>query len=663
MTLRRAFRIRSCLLRLAAAGALAALALGLAAGATLARDPLKIAADSPLDQRVLTRPGAILRDGPDANAVKKPPVFSTYYVFAREDRGGTEWLEIGADRDGAETGWMRAADTVAWKQTIVLAFTNPADRIPVLFFEDRPALEGFVTDESMSTRAELLAETARGGGSTAGSGVIAAEPAEHISITEQFYLLPILEAADIRVNRLRRTILKVASINQEAAPPATGQAEPFRVGIVFVIDTSTSMGPYIARTREAIRGILGSVASGAEDARISFGIVGFRSSLAETPGLEYTVREFHPLQRDFDEAAFLRALDDVQATTVSSHAFDEDGLSGLVAAAEMPGWADFDGRYIIYISDAGMLVGADQGSSAATTPQLFSSRAWGDRGIATFALFLKTKPGRAYHEDALAQLGAVTRSAPGAPPLVFPIEDGSVAAFGTQVDQLTRSLVEQVRQSEAARPPAPGVCQANPQDISCAASDIGHAMRLAWLGRQQQTQAPDTYEAWAADFALDDPSRRAMNARVLVTRNQLNDLYVTLQAIDEAFRASDTTDPAQFFSVLKTTLAHMLRDPTRLPALDPSARTNVAQISEFDDLGDLLGAYFAGLPYDSDLGGMDEARWIGSGDSGRREFMEGVRAKLSMYELYYADAGNWVALNPDAGEGEKVYPVPLEMMP
>ena len=45
--------------------------------------------------------GAILRDGPDAEAVKKPPVFTTYYVFAREDRGGTVWLELGADRTGA----------------------------------------------------------------------------------------------------------------------------------------------------------------------------------------------------------------------------------------------------------------------------------------------------------------------------------------------------------------------------------------------------------------------------------------------------------------------------------------------------------------------------------------------------------------------------------
>ena len=73
------------------------LALLLAAGAH-AGEPLKLGPDSPLDQRVLTRPGAILRDAPGAEAVKKPPVFSTYYVFAREDRDGTPWLELGADQ-------------------------------------------------------------------------------------------------------------------------------------------------------------------------------------------------------------------------------------------------------------------------------------------------------------------------------------------------------------------------------------------------------------------------------------------------------------------------------------------------------------------------------------------------------------------------------------
>ena len=55
--------------------------------------------------------------------------------------------------------------------------------------------------------------------------------------------------------------------------------------------------------------------------------------------------------------------------------------------------------------------------------------------------------------------------------------------------------------------------------------------------------------------------------------------------------------------------------------------------------------------------------WEGMSPSGRHEFLEAIKQKLAMYELYYADTDNWVSINPDAGEGEKVYPIPLEMMP
>ena len=629
--------------------------------AASAREPLKLDGGV-LDLRVLTRPGAVLAEAPDGPALKKPPVFSAWYVFGPEPSAGAEWLEVGADRDGGETAWIRADRTVPWKQTVVLGFDSPADRIPVLFFEDRPRLETFVQDESMSTRAELLAQAIRDGGDTGDSGVIAAEPPEQVSITDRFYLLPILDAATIRVNRRARQIVEVASINQEAPPEAPpGEPEPFRVGIVFVVDTSTSMGPYIERAREAITSILkGVTAPYAERTRVSFGIVGFRGDVRTVPGLEYTVKEFFPLSPEFDEAAFLSALDAVQATTVSSRDFDEDGLSGLVAAAEMPGWDQFDGRYIVYITDAGMLVGDDQGSAAGTTPQLFGSRARDELGIATFALFLKTKAGRAYHEDALAQLADVTSRPGSGAPLVFPIENGSVDEFGTQVDLLTKSLLDQVRQTEAGAPPPSSACETDPDAIACAVSDVGQAMRLAWLGRQQQVQAPDTYRAWAADFALDDPSRRAMSPRVLLTRNQLNDLYVTLQAIVEA---APGADPDQFFSVIKTTLARMMRDPSQMRALDPSAGGNVPSLTEFDDLGDLLGAYFANLPYQSDLASVTEEDWMTSSPTTRNDTIEAIKAKLSMYELYYADTASWVSINPDAGEGEKVYPVLLEMLP
>jgi hypothetical protein len=559
---------------------------------------------------------------------------------------------------------MEEERTVAWKQTITLTFTNPADRVPVFFFESSDALTGFM-DEAMSTRAELAARSFQDGADGADLGILSIEPAEHVSLTERFYLLPIIRYERVRVNRRPRKILQVASINLDAEPPAPPAAQgPFPVGITFVVDTSTSMQPYIDRTKEAIRRILAATGEADTEADFSFGLVGFRSDQARTPGLDYTAKSYHPLEETFDEETFLAALGEMNATRVSSHDFDEDGLSGMMLAAESEAWEAFGGRYIIYISDAGMLVGEENGSAAGTTPELLATRMRADLRIATFALLLKTRAGRGYHQDAIEQLEALTEYDAGGTSAVFPIEDGDVDAFGRQVDLLVEALVNAVGAQVAERAgQAPPPCDPAATPVLCAATERGLAMALDWRGRQTGTQAPDTYEAWAADFALDDPSRRAMTPRVLLTRAQLNDLYVTLQGIVEAYRQSTDDDPAKFFSVLRTVLGRTMRDPSTLPALDASQGARVAEIEEFDDLGDLVSDYLEGLPYDSDLATETLERWLDRGPSGQYEFINAIRSKLQMYELYYADEASWVTLNPAASETEQVYPIPLEMMP
>ena len=106
-----------------------------------------------------------------------------------------------------------------------------------MFFEDKEALKSFLKDEAMSTRAELLVTSIRGGGGAGDSKVLSVEPREFVPLTEQFYLLPILEHADVRFNRRSRVILKVASINQNEPPEQQEASQgPYNVGIVFVID-------------------------------------------------------------------------------------------------------------------------------------------------------------------------------------------------------------------------------------------------------------------------------------------------------------------------------------------------------------------------------------------------------------------------------------------
>ena len=150
---------------------------------------------------------------------------------------------------------------------------------------------------------------------------------------------------------------------------------------------------------------------------------------------------------------------------------------------------------------------------------------------------------------------------------------------------------------------------------------------------------------------------------MLLTRGQLNDLYITLQSIIEAARQTTDTDPDKLFSVLRTVLGRVLRDPGSLPALDASQTARVAGMETFDDLGDLVQGYLYGLPYDSDLSLVTPDSWTDRGATGRQEMIATLEAKLAMYELYYNDSASWIALNPDADETEKVYPLPIELIP
>src|SRR5262245_21558475 len=120
--------------RLAAALAMA-VALVALAGAAVAqqnpagpRGPLLMEGKKTLFQRVLTRPEAKPYDKPGGTAGNVLPPMTALYVYARQTAGGTEWLEVGGGSDGKTIGWLRAEESVPWRQTLTLAFTNPAGR-------------------------------------------------------------------------------------------------------------------------------------------------------------------------------------------------------------------------------------------------------------------------------------------------------------------------------------------------------------------------------------------------------------------------------------------------------------------------------------------------------------------------------------------------------
>ena len=175
--------------------------------------------------------------------------------------------------------------------------------------------------------------------------MVSIEPAEHIDISEQFYVLPILEAEQAWLASGYTTrLLRVASIPIEDDPLSQGPGreellQDYRVGIVFAIDTTSSMGPYIERTREAVRRIYQQIEGSGIADRVSFGMVGYRDNVEVAPELDYVSQVFAPLEPHQDPRRFLDQIDFMSAAPVSSRGFNEDAMAGRDDGHEHAGMA------------------------------------------------------------------------------------------------------------------------------------------------------------------------------------------------------------------------------------------------------------------------------------------------------------------------------------
>lgn len=632
-----------------AARLLAGLLLALAvAWPAAALEPLKQEGRETLYQRILTRPAAVLRaePAPGALELEKPPAFTVLYVFERKEADGKAWLNVGGAFAGPPLGWVEAGETVAWDQQLLLAFNNPAYRLRNLFFDSREHAVDFFEHENLAQEAEKTIAEADGGTLPADSPVIAIEPREFVDINENFYLLPILSAEDYFLNgMISGKLVEVASIPLKPAPEEPRSLEDFNAAVVFVIDTTISMQPYIDRTREALVRLSEQIAGSPIGERVSFGVVAFRGSTAATPGVEYTSKVFLAPSWPPDHSKLEAALADLSAAKTSTKGFNEDGLAGMEAAINLPDWDKFGGRFIIYVSDAGVHEGKDPLGSTGKNPSEINALAR-EKQIATLVLHLKTPAGAAYSEHAERQYRLLS-AWDGIGPLYFPIPDGAVDAFGTAVDAATEQVLSIVEESAGGDLLTGETTPATPGDIAGATREVGRAMQLAYLGRG--AAAPDLFEAWTLDRAMDNPLNPSFEVRVLLNRNQLNDLSQRLEALLQAGEDSRTTSSADFFQLLRSAMASFIADPARLAAAD--------------QLGDFLNEYLEALPYHSQVLDIDEATWESSGAAWQEEILSGIRSKLATYRYIYGNVDLWTPLYEGAPANELVYPVPLELLP
>ncbi len=637
-----------------------------------ARSPLLMEGKKTMYQRVLTRPGATLVPKLGAAGGTAVEPFSVYFVYERVADAGKTWLVVGGGSDGKTQGAIAETDTVAWKHSITLAFNVPSDRQRVLFFRDKPSLTTFMMADNVAPESQRVLKeiTAKGTLGTT-SPVIAAEPEKFVDVSKQFYLLPVLESSSTLLKSGRSaSLVKVASITRDAAPlpgaPASKAPTPappsnagimnYNAAVVFVIDATSSMQPYIERTRTAMEEVLKQAEETKTLSRISFGLIAFQDDPAKTKGVEYLTKVFIDPSQKPSREQFTAAMMKLNATKSSTRAFAEDSYAALDEALRKVVWQEYGGKYVVFITDASAREGNSPfGSTRLSTSQI---RAYAqERGVAIYTLHLKTAEGKADHAIASGQYSALSKW--GASSLYFPVEAGDPAKFETDVKTMAKSLVEQVRAPDRVLA-QPGGSASSPDStpgnsgatIQGAVDNVGRAMVLAYLGRQQGVKSPPMYESWASDVDMVNGVSRPFSVRVLLTKNQLSDLQTVSKNLAVAFDKAQLK-PATLFDQLRSAAVAMGRDPSKL---------GQGKVKTLEEAG-LMSEYLDGLPYKSRMMKTDLSEWSNMSPAQTQEVIDNLRANVALYQRFNDDTDKWVKLNPNASDGDKVYAVPFDVLP
>ncbi len=632
--------------------------------APAAEHPLLLPGKHSLYQRVLTRPGARLHKSPGDGEGRPVTPFSTFYVYARQDG----WLQVGPDSHGTRSGWLAAGDAIEWDQGLTLSFDDPTGHDRVLLFRDRASLQAVIDDKSGERYRQLYA-AAVAGRLGPDSPVVAIQPARYVDILKEFYLVPIHHAEDTWLGSEQARMLEISSVplpppaTREAAAgadrPADTAAAGLRNGIVFVIDSTLSMQPYIERTREAVRKLFHRLRNDRNLGQVRFGLVAFRDNTEAVPALGFTARKFVDLAEGTDPQRFLSAVDGLEAARVSSRDFIEDPYAGLRLAIEDMDWSSVTGRYIILITDAGAREGSDPLSTSHLSTRTLRKLAH-DKGIAIAILHLRTPRGRANHAAAERQYRALSL-VPGVGELYYGVPAGDVRAFGRVLDALASQISEQVRLAGAGRATRPAGSKektARQEDAQLAALQarierLGYALRMQYLQRGKDGRVPAVFRAWVVDRDFRDPARRTMTVRVLLTRDQLSDLYESMSRVLQTFE-DGLLSPQDFLDRIKGLAAMVSRDPARLKELGDSA--------DLAGLG-LVQEYIEGLPYQSQVMHLSLEDWSSWPAERQIAFVHDLEDKLAYYQAVHDHADLWVTPGGGPVGGNSVFPIELDMLP
>ncbi len=622
--------------------------------------PLLMEGKKTLYQRVLSTPDARIYVNPEASqdSTEVTP-FSVLYVYARRDG----WIQVGFDSFGNTAGWMQGDAAIVWNQALTISFKDPQDIQRVMLFGNKQALQSLI-DEYDRDAYQQLYQAVVDGESAQDSPVIAIQPEAHVDIRENFYLVPIKQHEDVYLDSEQARLLEIASVplddnvdDDSNLAASNSTTRSYRSGIHFVIDSTSSMGPYIDRTREAVARVYSAIEKQGLGDQVSFGLTAYRDNLEQVPELDYLTRRYVRLEQGTDVEQFLNRVNQLEAAPVSSVDFREDAYAGIKSALEDTDWTQFDARYIILITDAGPRESADSLGATRLSARALRQLAY-DKGVSIWVLHLRTPSEMADHQKAESLYKEISLY-PGIGDFYYSVRLGQVDEFGSVLEILANQITQQVLATTKGVPPIPLAqnteVQTQLSDLQDRVAKLGNALRLRYLQRESGQPLPRVFNAWIVDRDFINPQRSAVDVRVLMTRDQLSDLKSVMQQVLE-LAEEGVLSPQNFLDDLKSLAAMVSRDPASVAGSTSGVGASLAEMG-------YMREYIEDLPYTGEVMNLTIETWEEWSAKVQIEFMNRLDSKINYYQALHDHTDLWVTPGGGPVTGSSVFPIALDLLP
>jgi hypothetical protein len=620
--------------------------------------PLVMEGKKTLYQRVLSTPDARIYESPDrAGESGEMTPFSVLYVYEKRDG----WIKVGHSSFGNTAGWMQRKETIVWNQALTVSFRDPQNIQRVMMFNSKQSIQQLVDDYDTEVYQRLYDAVVN---NEAGkdSPVIAIQPAAHVDIRENFYLVPIKQYEDVYLGNEQARLLQIASVpleeNFDSNSDLSGSnGRSYRSGIHFVIDSTVSMGPYIKRTREAVAKVYSAIQNQGLTNQVSFGLTAYRDNLDQVPELDYLTRRYVSLEQGTDVEQFFSHVNELRASTVSSRDFREDAYAGIKSALEDSTWSKFDARYIVLITDAGPRDSHDSLGATGLNAQALRQLAY-DQGVSIWVLHLRTPSAAADHQKAEALYKQLSYY-PGIGDFYYGVSLGQVDEFGSVLEILANQITQQVLATTNGVPPIP-LAQNNDSktqlnNLQDRVAKLGNALRMRYIQKESGKPLPRVFNAWMLDRDFLNPERSVVDVRVLLTRDQLSDLKNVMQQVLE-LAEEGVLSPQNFIDDLKSLAATVSRDPSSVAGSTSGSGSNLAEMG-------YMREYIEDLPYTGEVMNLTIESWEEWSAKVQIEFMNRLESKINYYQTLHDHTDLWVTPGGGSISGNSVFPVALDLLP